>query len=103
MSRKLLWISADPDHISQIATWTHDDPEYGLLAHFSAAAVAEIRDHAQETRPSPCEASGREEVIRLSFDGARTRTAFALAVIELGGQIVPQMLLPSAASLELVP
>lgn len=101
MPHKTLWIVADPAHIAQIASWT-EQAEDGLRAHFSATAVAEIRDHAAETRPGPRKASGREEVVELCFDTSRTRTAFALAILEMGGQIVPQMLLPSAASVELV-
>lgn len=102
MTAKMLWIIADPAHIAQIANWT-EETEDGLHAHFSASAVREIRDHAQETHPSPRTASGREEVIRLSFDSALSRTAFALGVLEMGGQIVPQIVLPSSATIELVP
>lgn len=100
---KTLWIAADPSHIARLATWT-DESEDGMRAHFSAAAVTEIRDHAAETRPRrQHKASGREAAILASFDTDKTRAAFAMAVQEMGGQIVPQMLLPSAASEAMVP
>lgn len=47
--------------------------------------------------------SGREEVICMSFDAMKDRTDFMMAVLELGGEIIPQSILPGSVSAALVP
>lgn len=97
-----IWITADASHIAQIASWT-EETEDGLVAHFSRTAVRGLRDHARETRPAARQTSGREEVMCMSFDTMKDRTDCMVAVLELGGEIIPQAILPGSVSAALVP
>lgn len=97
------WVTADPHHIAQIASSHYHDTDGVMVAHFSRAAVRELRDHAQETRPAARQMSGQEEPVYMTFGKTRDRTNFMLALVELGGEIIPQVILPASASAALVP
>ncbi|MBN7783674.1 hypothetical protein JYP51_02005 [Ponticoccus gilvus] len=97
------WVTADPHHIAQIASSHYHDTDDVMVAHFSRAAVRNLRDHARETRPAASQMSGQEEEVCVTFATMKDRVDFMMAVIELGGEIVPQVTLPASASAELVP
>lgn len=101
-----LWITADACHIAQIASWYEEaeDAEACPIACFSPSAVQCLRDHAHETRPpAPIRMNGQEEIIRVVFDTEKSRVAFWITVLELGGEVIPQIVLPASASAALVP
>ncbi|UWQ54999.1 hypothetical protein [Leisingera caerulea] len=96
------WLRADPNHMARLATEIEYGPDF-LIAHFSDGAVRDLREHARDSRPCPWKLSGREALVRLSFDTAETATAFLLLILELGGELAPQAHLPASATGDLVP
>ncbi|MBE3637214.1 hypothetical protein [Mangrovicoccus algicola] len=97
------WVTADPHHIAQIASSHYHDTDEVMVAHFSSTAVRNLRDHAQETRPAVAQMSGQEQQVCVTFATMKDRMDFMLSVVELGGEIIPQVVLPSSVSAALVP